>query len=98
MLELFGHCFCAAYKINSANLNDIEAVGGEIFGYLPTVLVASIITLICCMVADVVRVYAMLSLTNFGEDYAKMLAGVLFGFIIVLGLTARRWIFLRPRA
>ena len=50
------------------------------------------------MVADVVRVYAMLSLTNFGEDYAKMLAGVLFGFIIVLGLTARRWIFLRPRA
>ena len=61
-------------------------------------LVASIITLICSMVADVVRVSAMLKLTNFGEDYAKMLAGVLFDFIIVLGLIARRWIFLRPRA
>lgn len=73
---------------DAANLGDIKAVVGAVFGFLPKVLVATIITLIGFMVADVVRVTAMRTLTNFGVDYAKMLAGILFGFIIVLVLTA----------
>lgn len=73
---------------NAAGLADIKDVVGAIFGFLPKVLVATIITLIGFMVADLVRVTTLRTLTNFGVDYAKMLSGILFGFVVVLVLTA----------
>lgn len=73
---------------NAAGLDDIKDVVGSVFGFLPKVLVATIITLIGFMVADLVRVTTLRTLTNFGVDYAKMLSGILFGFVVVLVLTA----------
>lgn len=73
---------------NAADLNDISSIVLSIFQFLPKAFVATIITVIGFMVADIVKNAVSRALTNYGVDYANALSKILFGFVIILVLTS----------
>ncbi|MGJ8656399.1 MAG: mechanosensitive ion channel family protein [Akkermansiaceae bacterium] len=75
---------------NAADLMGIEDISNiinKIVAFLPKVLIATIIMLVGFMVADMVQSVVHKSLDNLGLEYARALAGILFGFIFILVLT-----------
>jgi len=68
-------------------VQDITDIVDKIIAFLPKVLIASIIMLVGFMVADMVRTIVFNALDNLGLDYAKGLAGIIFGFIFIIVLT-----------
>ena len=68
-------------------VEDITSIVDKIIAFLPKLLIASIIMLFGFMVADMVRTIVFNALDNLGLDYAKGLAGIMFGFIFIIVLT-----------
>lgn len=68
-------------------VQDITDIVDKIIAFLPKLLIASIIMLVGFMVADMVRTIVFNALDNLGLDYAKGLAGIIFGFIFIVILT-----------
>ena len=68
-------------------VQDITDIVDKIIAFLPKLLIASIIMLVGFMVADMVRTIVFSALDNLGLDYAKGLAGIIFGFIFIVILT-----------
>jgi len=68
-------------------VDDITLIVDKIIAFLPKVLVASIIMLAGFMVADMVRNIVYKVLDNLGLEYAKAVAGIIFGFIFIIVLT-----------
>ncbi len=68
-------------------MEDISALVEKIFAFLPRAITAAIILLVGFMAADVIQNAVFARLDGLGIRYAKTLAGLIFGFIIVLVLT-----------
>lgn len=66
---------------------DISNIINKIVSFLPKVLIATIIMLVGFMVADMLQSVVHKTLDNLGLEYAKAVAGILFGFIFILVLT-----------
>ena len=79
--------FIVKTAASQMGIDDISLIVDKIIAFLPKVLVASIIMLAGFMVADMVRNVVYKVLDNLGLEYAKALAGIIFGFIFIIVLT-----------
>lgn len=68
-------------------IEDISNIIISLIAFLPKVMIATIIMLVGFMVADIIRNAVFAALDNVGLDYAKALAGIIFGFVFVIVLT-----------
>lgn len=68
-------------------LADISALIEQIFAFLPKAITAAIILLVGFMVADIIQNAVFTKLDALGIRYANTLAGLIFGFIVILVLT-----------
>jgi len=68
-------------------IEDISTIINNLIAFLPKVIIATIIMLVGFMVADFIRTAVFTALDNMGLDYAKALAGIIFGFVFVIVLT-----------
>ena len=72
---------------DTMDIRDVSLIIQRVIAFLPRVLTASIILLVGFLVADFLQGAVEKTLESFGLDYAKTLAGILFGFIVILVLT-----------
>jgi len=68
-------------------IEDISIIINNLIAFLPKVIIATIIMLVGFMVGDFIRNAVFAALDNLGLDYAKALAGIIFGFVFVIVLT-----------
>ncbi|NNC87334.1 MAG: mechanosensitive ion channel [Akkermansiaceae bacterium] len=71
----------------AAGIEDVSELIGKILAFSPRVVTAIIILLVGFIVAELVSNAVERALDNFGLDYARTLAKILFGFIFILFLT-----------
>lgn len=72
---------------DKVGVQDISSIIDSLIAFLPKVFLATIIMLVGFMVADIIRNAVHSALDNLGLDYAKALAGIIFGFVFVIVLT-----------
>ncbi len=68
-------------------VDDISMIIDKIMAFLPKVLIATIIMLVGFMIADMVKNVVFKTLDGLGLEYAKVLSGILFGFVFIIVLT-----------
>jgi len=73
--------------VDMVGIKDLSLIIERVTAFLPKILIAAIILLVGFLVADIVQKATQKSLEAVGLDYAKTLAGLLFGFIAIIVLT-----------
>ena len=69
---------------DQVGIEDISTIIDNLIAFLPKIIIATLIMLVGFMVADIIRNAVFAVLDKLGLDYAKALAGIIFGFVIVI--------------